>query len=171
MNRRIALVGVALFLLSLALIVSPVPLTGSLRITLPLEIGVLLLPIALTVAFVGTTSPDPNVTTVGGMFGNPDENELRRLAARRDFDPKIRYSSSPKEPVNCRKCYTLISWEAAECPRCGERRDCRACGRPLYFLTGAVRCLPCVRDEVFCNCPRRPKSALPTTGPRPRAYR
>ncbi len=171
MNRRIALVGVLLFLLAAALIISPIPVYGSLRVTLAFEVGALLLPISLTIAFVGVTSPDPEVTTIGGVFGNPDENALRRLAARRDFDPKVRYASSPKEPVNCRKCYTLISWDAAECPRCGERRECRACGRALFFLTGAVRCLPCVRDEVFCNCPRRPRAATPTTGPRARTYR
>jgi len=151
-NRGITSVGLALLLLAIALIVSPIVLTGVESITLPLEIGLFLLPPGLTIILWGGSSPDPRLTTVGGVFGNPDENVLRRsLQVTRSYD--VRYLPGPRESVNCRQCYTMIPWDAAECSRCGRRRECRACGKPLYFLSGAVRCLPCVRAETYCNCP------------------
>jgi len=169
MNRRIALAGLFQLLVALALIISPIALYGSLRVTLELEIGLLMLPLGFTTVFWGSASPDPEITTIGGVFGNPVENELRRLEARRASVAHVRYASSPKEPVHCRQCYTLIAWDSAECPRCARRRECRGCGRSLFYLSGAVRCLPCVRDEVFCNCPKLRKPAPQVVGPRTRA--
>lgn len=168
MNRRSTLLGIFVLLVAIALIVSPIVLTGSERITALLEIGVLALPFALVITLLGLASPNPEVTTVGGAFGNPDENVLARQLRRAPTQAAARYAVGPREPVNCRHCYTLIPWDQAECPRCRRRRQCRGCGRPLFYLSGGVRCAPCVRDEVYCSCPKLAKAAPPTIG-RPRA--
>ena len=163
MNRRITLVGVGLFLAAVALMVSPIAIYGYLVVDLEFQLGVLLLAAASSVVLVGLAASDPRVTTIGGVFGNPDENEMRRSERRSTADDRRRYALSPKEPTNCRQCYTVIAWDVADCPRCSKRRECRECGRPLFYLAGGVRCTPCARDEVYCNCPRskaRPGSAL-----------
>ena len=169
MNRRITFLGLFILLIAIALIVSPIAIYGSLQIDIEFEIGVMGLPVGLSVILGGASSPDPGVTTVGGVFGNPDENFLRRLEKSAPFDPRLRFQPSPKEPANCRQCYTLITWDAAECPRCGRRRECRGCGRPLFYLSGAVRCAPCVRDEVYCNCVKMKRTTPAATGPRVRS--
>ncbi len=166
MNRAITFLGLAILLVGIGLIASPEILAGVETFTPLVEVGVFILPVALSTILWGASSPDPRATTVAGVFGNPEENVLRRHegAGGRTYD--VRYLPGPKESVNCRRCYTLIPWDVAECPRCGGRRECRACGRPLYFLTGAVRCLPCVRAETYCNCPKRPRApTLPGTRP------
>ena len=154
MNRGITLFGTFVLLAGIGFIASPVVLTGVETFTTLLEVGIFTLPVGLAIVLWGASSPDPAATTVTGVFGNPDENAVRQMerAARRNYD--VRYLPGPRETVNCRKCYTGIPWDSAECPRCGRRRECRACGRPLFYITGAVRCLPCIRDEMFCNCPR-----------------
>lgn len=161
MNRRVTLLGLLLLLIAIGLVASPIPLTGSEQINLEFEIGVLSLPIGLCIILWGAASPDPNVTTVGGAFGNPDENVLRKVLNKAPPESKVRYASGPRESVNCRHCYTAIPWNSAECARCGRRRDCRGCGRPLFYLSGAVRCAPCVRDEVYCNCPKLRRATAP----------
>lgn len=141
-------------LCGIGLIASPEALNGAETVTPALEIGVFVLPVGISTILWGGSSPDPRVTTVSGVFGNPDENELRRLEAsgKRNYD--VRYLPGPRESIHCAQCYTLMAWDVAECPRCGRRRQCRACGKTLYFLSGAIRCLPCVRAETYCNCPR-----------------
>jgi len=141
-------------LLGIAFIASPEALNGAETVTPLLEIGIFVLPVGLTTVLWGASSPDPRLTTVRGVFGNPDEALLSRMLEGTPRSIDVRYLPNPREPVNCRHCYTLIPWNVAECPRCARRRDCRACGKSLYFVTGAVRCLPCVRDETFCNCPK-----------------
>jgi hypothetical protein len=168
MNRRITLVGLLVLLVGIALMISPIAIYGALRIDLDFEIGVMGLPIAISIFLLGASAPDPTVTTVSGVFGNPDENFLRKVERRPAFDERLRYEPSPKESTNCRQCYTAIPWNVAECSRCGRRRSCRGCGRPLFLLAGAVRCAPCVRDEVYCNCPKLKKPpAVGTAGRRP----
>ncbi|MCI4337220.1 MAG: hypothetical protein L3K17_08550 [Thermoplasmata archaeon] len=164
MNRSITLLGLAVLLSGIGLMASPDALTGVESVTPFLEIGVFVMPVGISVILWGASSPDPTVTTVSGVFGNPDENELRRSegGTRRNFD--VRYLPGPKESVNCRQCYTLIPWNVAACPRCGRKRECRACGKTLYFMSGGIRCLPCVREETFCNCPKVGRSH-PTRAP------
>jgi hypothetical protein len=159
MNRRITLVGVLVLLIGISLMISPVAIYGVLRIDLEFELGIFTLPIAISIFLLGASAPDPSVTTVTGVFGNPDENFLRKVERRPAFDERLRYEPSPKESTNCVHCYTAIPWNIAECPRCGRRRACRGCSRPLFLLAGAVRCAPCVRDEVYCNCPKLKKPA------------
>jgi hypothetical protein len=169
LNRSITFLGLFILLIGLALIASPIVLSGSESVTPFLEAGIFVLPVGLTTILWGASSPNPAVTTVAGILGNPEENILRRSEAGASRRPDIRYLPGPREPVNCRHCYTLIPWDVAECPRCGRRRECRACGKPLYFLSGAVRCLPCVRDETYCNCPQVRRGAA--RGPAGRAGR
>lgn len=154
MNRTITLLGLFVLLVGIGLIASPEVLSGLETVTPLLEVGVFVLPVGLSIILWGASSPDPRATTVAGVFGNPEENILRRssLGSTRNFD--VRYLPGPRESVNCRHCYTLIPWDVAECPRCARRRECRACGRPLFYLSGAVRCLPCVRAETYCVCPK-----------------
>ena len=120
-----------------------------------LPLGAGLVPVGLIVLFLGATRPDPALTTVRGTFGNAEENllaERLRSASRGRVDP--RYLPSPRESVHCLRCYTLIPAQTVMCPRCTERRRCQQCAKPLFFLAGAVRCGPCAKDEVYCDCPR-----------------
>lgn len=165
MNRRVTLLGLLLLLVAIGLIASPIVLTGQESLDIEFQLGVLSLPVGLTTILWGAASPNPEMTTVGGAFGNPDENVLARVLRRPAPDPHVRYASGPKESVNCRHCYTAIPWNVAECSRCGRRRDCRGCGRPLFYLSGAVRCAPCVRVEVYCNCPKLRRSPPPSGTP------
>lgn len=154
MNRSIVGLGLVLVVLSIGLFAYPEFLTGVETVDLEVQLGILVLPLGLAVILWGSIAPDPRVTTVGGLFGNADENELRRLAARAPAAGAARFLPSPLESVNCRKCYTAIPARLVDCPRCRTRRECRNCHKPLYFLAGAVRCAPCLKDEVYCSCPR-----------------
>ncbi|HYK92726.1 MAG TPA: hypothetical protein VEY07_01625 [Thermoplasmata archaeon] len=160
MNRTITFLGLFVLLFGIGLIASPIVLNGVETVTPWLELGIFVLPVGLTTILWGASSPNPGVTTIAGILGNPEENVMRRAESGPTRTYDVRYLPGPREPVNCRHCYTLIPWNAAECPRCGRRRECRACGRLLFFLSGAVRCLPCVRDETFCNCPRLRKTPV-----------
>ncbi|MGC2289358.1 MAG: hypothetical protein WA688_05820 [Thermoplasmata archaeon] len=164
MNRSLALVGVVLVIVSILLISIPFLVTSSFQVNDIVYVTGLLFLIGLVILYQGATAADPSVTTVGGLLGNPIIDESRKAEEAVTSVPlsQIRYALGPKEPVNCRYCYTMISWNLVDCPRCGRPRHCRNCGKQLYFLAGAVRCAPCVRDETQCNCPRvRP------SGPRP----
>jgi LSD1 subclass zinc finger protein len=154
MNRSIVFIGLALFIVSIGLFAYPELVTGAEAVDLEVQLGIFVLPLGIAVMVLGAAAPDPRVTTVGGMFGNADENELRKRLGRAPPTGGARFLPSPLESVNCRKCYTLIPAQLADCPRCGTHRDCRSCNKPLYFLAGAVRCAPCLKDEVYCSCPR-----------------
>lgn len=154
MNRSLTLLGAFLVVLALGLNAYPVVTEGAWHFGLPVMVSLALLPAGLVVVLFGATSPDPRATTVGGLFGNPDENLLRRRLPRGVPSGPARYRPSPLESVNCPQCYTAIPAGALSCPRCGRARECRNCHKPLFFLAGAVRCAPCLRDEVYCDCPR-----------------
>ncbi len=168
MNRSLALVGLVLVIVAILLVALPFLVTASTGGTPLLFGGALLFLVGLALLFIGATSPDPKVTTVGGLLGNPIVDESRRAEEEllSPAERAVRYAPGPKEPVNCRYCYTVIPWNILDCPRCARPRLCRNCGKRLFLLAGAVRCGPCVRDEFYCNCPRvRP------SGPRPGAIR
>ncbi|MCI4350442.1 MAG: hypothetical protein L3K15_02875 [Thermoplasmata archaeon] len=164
MNRSITFLGLGFLVLAGGLVAYPDLVYGAEVLDFEVEVGLLTLPAALSVILWGAAAPDPRVTTVRGVFGNPEENIVGRKLDKSAAIADARYRPSPKEPVNCRQCYTLIPPELADCPRCGRRRECRGCGKPLFFLAGAVRCAPCLHDEVYCNCPRVRR---PTTGTGP----
>ena len=155
MNRSITALGGLLLLagcgaIGVALGVQTVLLRHAL-----LPIGAGLVPFGLLVLLFGATRPDPSITTVRGTFGSPEENLLtERLRAQQRARVDPRYLPSPRESVHCGHCYTLIPAQTVTCPRCGDRRRCQSCGKPLFRLAGAVRCGPCTRDEVYCDCPR-----------------
>lgn len=154
MNRSITLVGVAIILAGLALVASPLVLTGAEQFTFAQEAGIFASPVGLLVVMIGAVQANPKTTTVGGTFGNPD------VALRRPGFPKPPATAhpgvgfSPREPVDCRYCRTVISYDLAFCPRCARPRDCRACGRTLGVAGDRTDCPGCHRVEAFCNCPR-----------------
>ncbi len=152
MNRSILGVGVVLLLFSVGLVVSPIALYGFESLTVLSEIGVFLLPAGIVISLLGAVAPDPSITTVGGMFGNPVENEIhdRRPSSPGSIPARVR--GSPRQPVNCRQCYTLIGWDLILCPRCGRARECRSCGRVLDWSGNTIVCVRCTHPEVYCNC-------------------
>jgi hypothetical protein len=156
MNRSLALVGLVLVIVASLLASIPFLVTASFQLNDVFYFAGVLFLVGVVILFQGATAPDPKVTTVGGLLGNPIVDESRRAEEAVTNLPKtpVRYAIGPKEPVNCRHCYTLIPWDVLYCPRCARPRECRSCGKQLYFLAGAVRCAPCVRDETQCNCPR-----------------
>jgi hypothetical protein len=154
MNRSIVFLGLFLFIVAIALFAYPEIVNGSESVDLEVQGGIFALPLSIAVAIWGAAAPDPRVTTVGGVFGNADENEMRRRLSRAPPSGEARFRPSPLESVNCRRCYTLIPARLLDCPRCGGRRECRGCNKPLFFLAGAVRCAPCLKDEVYCSCPK-----------------
>lgn len=158
MNRSIVFLGGFLLAVAIALFAYPEFLNGAESVDLEVQLAIFVLPLSLAVVVWGSIAPDPRITTVGGLFGNADENELRRRLGRVPATSPVRYRPSPLESVNCRKCYTAVPAGLVDCPRCGTRRECRGCHKPLFYLAGAVRCAPCLKDEVYCSCPvqRRP---------------
>ena len=164
MNRSITLIGVAVVFLGFFLIGYPLLATGVEQIDDELQLGILVLPVGLAVILWGASSPDPSVTTVGGLFGNPDENWLRKRLPRGVPVAPARYLPGPRESTNCATCYTMIPWDVVVCPRCSTHRRCRNCAKPLYFLAGTVRCGPCVREEVYCHCPRVARAGVGRIG-------
>jgi hypothetical protein len=166
MNRSIVLLGVPVLLWG-AMIVAAGELVASNGgwQSNALAAGTLLLSAGVGIALWGLASPNPYLTTVRGLFGNPDENELERRLQVPGPSTVARYLPSPRESVNCRYCYTAIPAQALVCPRCGRRRECRECGKRLFFLSGAVRCAPCIRDEVYCNCPRARRTRVGRVAP------
>ena len=158
MNRTTVFLGAFLLAVAIALFAYPEFETGVETVDLEVQLAIFVFPAAIATVVWGAIAPDPRITTVGGMFGNADENELRRRLSRTPPNSPVRYRPSPLETVNCRKCYTVVPARLVDCPRCGTRRECRGCHKPLFFLSGAVRCAPCLKDEVYCSCPvqRRP---------------
>ena len=169
MNRSITRLGVAILVMGFMLVASPLVLTGGEVFNVEQEAGLLIAPIGLLVVLIGAVQPNPERTTVGGTFGNPEEvHRLRSSPPRTPPVPSLpRWN--PKEPVSCRHCRTTIAPDLARCPRCARARDCRACGRPLGSVLDRATCPFCGRQEAFCNCPRmaRPtRSAVRTVRPR-----
>jgi len=163
MNRSIALVGVGVILAGFALVAFPIVVTGHEQFDLEQEAGLLVAPVGLVVVLIGAVAPDPERTTVGGTFGNPDVAETRGSgpAATR---PAAR-GFSPHEAVDCRFCRAVITFDLAYCPRCARPRDCRGCGRPLGMVGDLTDCPGCHRVEAFCNCPWSARAhPKPTTG-------
>jgi hypothetical protein len=154
MNRSIVLVGVGVLLAGFALVASPIVLTGSEQFDIEQEAGVFLSPIGLLVVLIGAVQPNPEMTTVGGTFGNPDESPHRPASPRTTEVARVPLGFNPKEPVYCRYCRTVIAYDLAYCPRCARPRDCRGCGRPLGVVENRTDCPGCHRVEAFCNCPR-----------------
>ena len=167
MNRSIVLVGVGIIVVGLALIASPIVLTGTEVFTIEQEFGIFLSPVGLLVIMIGAVQPNPEKTTVGGTFGNPDMNPRRTSVTK--TAQAVRSSSlgySPREPVNCRYCGSVITFDLASCPRCARPRDCRGCGRPLGIAESRTDCPGCHREEALCNCPRIARVAASRgTGP------
>ena len=163
MNRSITLLGALLLLAGIGGVVLDLRPVDHLDPSLFLLFGATLLPAGMVIVLFGVTRPDPRETTVRGLFGNEEENELERrlrLQQRQRVDP--RYLPSPRESVHCGKCYTLIPAQRVTCPRCGVHRRCQACGKPLFLLAGMVRCGPCTKDEVYCDCPRAAGAVPPS---------
>ncbi len=164
MNRSLALVGVVLVIVSILLISIPFLVTSAFQVNDAVYAAGFLFLVGLVILYQAATAPDPRLTTVGGLLGNPivDESRKAEEAVTQIPPSHVRYAPGPKEPSNCRFCYTAIPWNILNCPRCGRPRLCRNCGKQLFFLAGAVRCGPCVRDETQCNCPRvRPSGVRP----------
>jgi hypothetical protein len=169
MNRRIALLGVFILIVGIGLIVYPLVVTGSEQVDLEVEVGVFVLPVAVMVILWGSASPDPSITTVGGIFGSAEENFLRRHERKSAPVGPARFLPHPHESVNCRNCYTAIPLGFGVCPRCGLPRTCRQCGGRLSLSGTFTRCHMCGRDEVYCVCPKVKKPASvrgARTGPR-----
>lgn len=165
MNRSIGYAGVAVILLGLALVASPIALTGQEQFTIEQESGLLIAPVGLVVVWLGAVAPDPRRTTVVGAFGNPDEAIGRPELVPKDWSADSR-TANPRAPVHCRYCRTIITYELSQCPRCARPRECRGCGRPLGMVLERATCPRCARPEAFCNCARfvRPPTAPPTPG-------
>lgn len=171
MNRSIVMVGVAIILAGLALVASPIVLTGAESFTIEQETGIFLSPIGLLVIMIGAVQANPEMTTVGGTFGNPDVTPERPAAAPPPTTGRTTpLGYNPREPVNCRQCGSVITFDLAFCPRCARPRECRGCGRPLGMAEDRTDCPGCHRVEAFCNCPRvaRPRPAYPTASSRVR---
>ena len=78
MNRSLALVGLVLVLVAIFLISIPFLVTSAFRIGYEVYVAALLFLVGLGILFQGATAPDPAVTTVGGLLGNPLVEESRR---------------------------------------------------------------------------------------------
>ena len=153
MNRSIVFLGLFMLIVAIGLFAYPELISGVESVDLEVQLAIFVLPVGIATIIWGSAAPDPRVTTVGGLFGNADENELRRRLARAPTSGPARFRPSPLESVNCRQCYTAMPARVLDCPRCGARRECRGCRKPLFYLAGAVRCAPCLKDEVYCSCP------------------
>lgn len=171
MNRSIVLVGVAIIVAGLALVASPLVLLGTEVFTIEQEFGIFLSPVGLLVIMIGAVQANPEITTVGGTFGNPDMAPKRVAPTSPTTTGRATpLGYNPREPVNCRQCGSVITYDLAFCPRCARPRECRGCGRPLGMAEERTDCPGCHRVEAFCNCPRvaRPRSAYSTGSARVR---
>jgi hypothetical protein len=154
MNRSITLIGVAIILFGFMLVASPIVLTGAEQFDLAQEGGIFLAPVGLLVVLIGAVQPNPERTTVGGTFGNPEMTPRRPPPDRFAESSRTPLGFNPRTPVDCRYCRTVIAYDLAFCPRCARPRDCRGCGRPLGVAGDRTDCPGCHREEAFCNCPR-----------------
>lgn len=168
MNRTIVGVGTVLLLFAFALLAFPIVATGAELFDVEQEAGLYLLPVGLVIILLGAMGHNPAATTVGGAFGNADENLMRSSTSRAAPVSRAAPRYNPKEPIACRYCRTNILYDLAICPRCGRARDCRNCGRPLGMVLDRATCPACARAEMFCNCPiiARPGRSGPTAARR-----
>jgi len=162
MNRSVVLLGVGVILAGFALVAFPIAVTGEERFDIEQEAGLLVAPVGLVVVMFGASFYDPTRTTVGGAFGNPEEELPRRRGGPHSgpLPPSLTYH--PHESAACRYCRTNIQYDQATCPRCARARECRSCGRPLGRVLDRVTCPLCARPEAFCNCPRLSPAAAPS---------
>jgi hypothetical protein len=158
MNRSITLLGVVIILVGFGLVSSPIVLTGAEQFDLAQEAGIFLAPVGLLVVLIGAVQVNPERTTVGGTFGNPDLAPRRPTPDRPPDPARPARGFSPKSPVDCRYCRTVIPYDLAYCPRCARPRECRGCGRTLGVADDRTDCPGCHRVEAFCNCPRLPRT-------------
>lgn len=165
MNRDITGIGIVLIVLGFGLVAYPIVFTGGEQLDLEQELGFLLAPIGLVVVMLGALAQNPNRTTVGGAFGNPEVDLYRSSPGRPGEAPRFARFANPNAPVNCRFCRTVIAADLVQCPRCYRPRECRGCGRTLAIVNDRPTCPACGRAEPFCNCHRlaRPPSG-PSTG-------
>jgi hypothetical protein len=154
MNRQITALGLVVLLIAVGFIVFPLVLTGTEQLDAEAQAGIFVLPLGLTVILWGAASPDPSVTTVGGVFGNPDEDVVRQWEERKRPPREARFIPSPRETVHCRHCYTAVPPERLECPRCGRERECRECRGRVTLQDSTTRCVSCGREEIYCGCPK-----------------
>ena len=169
MNRSIGRVGLAIVLAGFALAAFPIVLTGAEHFDIEQEAGILVAPVGLLVILIGAVQVNPERTTVGGTFGNPEERSRLRAgpSATPSLPPRARWS--PGDPIYCRYCHTSIHPELARCPRCARARDCRSCGRPLGLVLERATCPFCGRAEPLCYCSPVPRpAAAPGLAARPR---
>lgn len=152
MNRSLTLLGAGLVVAAIAAFAYPVAVSGTETLNVPVEVGIVVLPAGLMVVLFGAASPDPRLTTIGGTFGNPEEDAVERAMRRRPKPTRVRYKLNPFESVNCAHCYTIIPPNVLECPRCGRERACRACRGTLQQESLWLRCQQCRRDEIYCSC-------------------
>jgi hypothetical protein len=165
MNRSIILLGVGILLLAFALIAFPIAVTGQEQFDIEQEAGIYTMPPAFAVILIGAVSTDPRGTTVGGAFGNREaEAEARKASAPRGPVADRPLGYNPREPVRCRYCATIITFELAQCPRCARARECRTCGRPLGIVLDRATCPACARPEALCNCARVPLKPIAGAG-------
>ena len=155
------MVGVTVIDLGFAHVAFPIVVTGSELFDVEQEVGLLVAPIGLLVVLIGAVQVNPERTTVGGTFGNPEEIARLRSRSWAPTAPPPAVRWNPNEPVHCRFCRTVIAPDLARCPRCARARECRSCGRPLGLVLDRATCPFCGRAEAFCNCPRlaRPTGA------------
>jgi hypothetical protein len=167
MNRSVVGVGIVLILFGFGLVAYPIIFTGVERFDLEQELGIYVVPVGLLIVLLGAMGHNPEATTVGGAFGNPDADVMRGAGRGPPAPPRPSLRYSPKEPVACKYCRTNIAWDMAVCPRCARPRECRTCGRSLGFVLDRPTCPTCARAEVFCNCPALVRPPRPTpVGPR-----
>ncbi len=152
MNRSLAYAGVGLVLSGVAMVASPIVLTGRETLTLAALAGLVLAPVGLAVVGIGAVSFDPHRTTVHTAFGDDDRPVRPHGRSVPAVAPGVRLAN-PKAPVRCANCRTIMTYELARCPRCAQDRPCRACGRPLLPHEDGAACPSCGRSELFCNCP------------------
>ncbi|MGC2359669.1 MAG: hypothetical protein WA691_05115 [Thermoplasmata archaeon] len=156
MNRSIVFIGVGIFVVGLALISFPIAVTGQEQFDLEQESGLFFIAPAMAFLLVGAISDDPRVTTIGGTLGNPEFDRKPDAVDRPAAHVRSALGYNPREPVRCRHCSTIISFDLAQCPRCARPRECRGCGRPVGIVLDRVTCPSCAREEPFCNCPHLP---------------
>jgi hypothetical protein len=168
MNQHITILGLVVLLIGIGFTVYPLVLTGAEQLDSEVEAGVFVLPVGVTVILWGAASPDPSVTTVGGVFGNPDEELVRQWENRRIPARDPRFIPNPRETLNCSQCYTAIPPEELRCPRCGKDRECRTCGGKISRAYRVTQCVGCGREEVYCSCAKVKRSGHSGRGGRGR---